>query len=556
MWQGPRQHRLYAFAWVPPIALACILLSSRGIVVVDFLHDAFIAFDLSWRSAQGQVPHLDFHTPIGQAYSWPFALLARFGDARVSTLLRADVLVAAFVLILSFSSLKRRLSPLFFGLTAMAIATIAMTPRSYMGEGWIDSYTFLAPYNAWGWAVLLPAALIAMIPPEGSPRLRFDVLDGVVLGVLLASLYYLKMTYAAVAIVFMAAGRLLRHSRTTVLVSAASTVVLVALAIESVFHNNLAYWHDLQMASRVNLAAASRLNKLGYELALSAAVGGLFMAVLGLWDRPVQLGRWLSKWWRTIAVVFVLLAGGAIIATQNYTRFRAAISPRLVLQIQATLLCGALVAGGELARRRLRRSGSSDAGAEPSSSWRSGLGWTVLVATAMGVPLLDAATIVGHSLESRSDRVRPIGTLSALAPELLVSATPLTERRELRSSQGEQALNTAYYLQQIQEAVALLEANGAGTGVILAEDFSNPYPMLFRGPSPRGALLWWHLNRSYSERYFPPTEPMLNSATVILESKSEEYGAPIRKICNAQMVRDFRVVDESPLWRLWMRRSG
>lgn len=123
------EFRPYVASIIPFVVLAGILLSSRGIIVVDFLHDFFIVLDGSWRAAEGQIPHISFHTPIGQAYFWPFAVLARFGDIGVATLLRADVLVAAFVVAVSLVSLRRRLSPLFFGLAVFAMTTVAMQRR-------------------------------------------------------------------------------------------------------------------------------------------------------------------------------------------------------------------------------------------------------------------------------------------------------------------------------------------------------------------------------------------------------------------------------------------
>ncbi len=550
--QALREFRPYAIAIVPFLLLACILLSSRGIVVIDFLHDFFIVLDGSWRTAQGQIPHVDFHSPIGQAYFWPFAVLAHFGDMGVATLLRADVLVATFVVALSLVSLRRRLSPLFFGLAVLAMATVAMTPRSY--NGWIDSYSFLAPYNSWAWALILPMILIALVPPARPSGRRAEIVDGVVMGVLLALLCYLKLTCFLPAVGFLVAGVVLRHTRPVSAGAAALTFLLVVLAVEAGFHNNLAYWDDIRMASQVNLAAPSRLRKFIFEAMVAAAAGVGFLGVLALWDPPVRSGPWLLGWWRPLLVVAMMVGGGAVIATQNYQTVYNPLGLRMVLQVQATLICGAMVAGGELVRRRLRRDGGigGGAGGGPSRP-RAALGWAGLVFAATLVPVLDAATIVGHALASRSDQMRPITALDAIAPELLVSALVPVGQANIPVRGRDQEWWAAYYTQQVEEAVALLKRNRAEKGVILAADFGNPYPMLFKAPSPRGALLWWHLDRSYSVRFHPPAEPILRSATVILESKSEEYGAPVRAILGAEMTRDFRLVDESPLWRLWVK---
>lgn len=95
--------------------LLSLLVTNKGVIVDSYVPDlAGFTFDSMGRIASGQVPHNDFHSPIGQAFYWPFALIASVSPLRTMTVLYANALVAAVGLGFSALLLRGRLAtPLF-----------------------------------------------------------------------------------------------------------------------------------------------------------------------------------------------------------------------------------------------------------------------------------------------------------------------------------------------------------------------------------------------------------------------------------------------------------
>lgn len=555
-----RSWMAYAPGVLVVLALAATSLTASGLVVHRYFHDTFVVFDAMWRAALGQTPHIDFPSPIGQAYYWPFRLLSWFGEIRVTTLLQANAIVAVTVVTLACISLPRRLSPLFFALATLTIGTMAMTPRDL--DGWIDSYSFLAPYNTWAWALVVIPALISMVPPAGRVATRTTLIDGAVLGVALALLFYLKITFFAPAMGFLVLGAALRHLPLTSAGAAIATAITIGAIVELTAHNNAAYIRDLQLVAQVNLEGdrGVRSDKLLKSIALAGVFGAAFLTGIWLWQPATRAGAWVLRMWRPIFIAAAILGAGAAIASQNHPK------------LQLTLVGIGLIAGGELARRKLRQEAQAPR-EKPSPLARAGAvgGWLLILAPALAAPLLDSVSIVGQAIESHSDRVCEIPSLDGdrllvrrLAPRLEGKPVGAPTCEWIKAADAEPFFRpgssvwerrTLDEIQRLEEGLTLLRRTGNADSVILAADFSNPYPMLFRRQPPVGAAIWWDYGRDYSAEHHPPAAPMLGSATVVLRADNHLAGRNFWEVYGADIERDFRKANQTARWSLWVRED-
>jgi hypothetical protein len=120
--------------YVPSIALfavlAACLLTADGIIVRKFVPDLLFTSDSIWRSHLGQIPHKDFISPIGQAFYWPYGIVSLFSEGSILDILRANVLVGAFALLLCMACFPSRLSPIPLFLATGLVILGALTGRS------------------------------------------------------------------------------------------------------------------------------------------------------------------------------------------------------------------------------------------------------------------------------------------------------------------------------------------------------------------------------------------------------------------------------------------
>jgi hypothetical protein len=109
-----------------------------------YLIDFWFVGDAAWRTYLGQVPHLDFHTPVGQAYFWPYALTSAVIGPTTEAVLLASALVGAAAGILSWALLRHG-APAWAVVGAALLAFgCAVTPR-WMDVFWPSLFSHLAP---------------------------------------------------------------------------------------------------------------------------------------------------------------------------------------------------------------------------------------------------------------------------------------------------------------------------------------------------------------------------------------------------------------------------
>ncbi|UYV38487.1 hypothetical protein N4R57_05275 [Rhodobacteraceae bacterium D3-12] len=280
---------------------------SGGFWVAKHETDTLHLFDIVLRRAAGEVPHIDYMTPLGVLAFEPFALLHRAGLELGAALVWGQVLVAAVLAPAAWWVAVRRMPmpvAIAFGLMIVLLA-------AGMVYGGTDTKLSLSMhYNRWAWALAFLALAVVALPAEREAPLA----DGCVVGLAMAALAVIKATYFVAFAPAVLVGLVLRGMGRTLGVAAlAGLGVLGVLTLSFGGAIWSAYVGDLLavMGSDVRAAPAGAA---WAEVVLSPKyAGSTFLAVatvMMLRRRPEHRGVWL---------VLALMLPGALYATyQNF----------------------------------------------------------------------------------------------------------------------------------------------------------------------------------------------------------------------------------------------
>ncbi len=536
--------------WV--IAVLCysvLILGSIFVLIVlhgntylsEMTHDTFVYFDGSHRLNMGQIPHKDFHTPLGAAaYLIPYLGFLLKGSYAGSLEL-ASFLVAVAVTLFVVLLLRGRSSAFFAVLTIAFLSLLAAIPMNVGSPG--TRITHAMYYNRWAWAALTLIYITYIVPKTYSnSRLALEAL---MLAFLITLLFFLKITYFVFALVFLFVLASASHRQRLLAISAGVTSVVLWALIEWRFSVTGPYVEDLRAAIAVSGAVRRGLlagvveNSIEYLLVITA------LSILML-KRAVR--------WPDFLFVAFVGAAGLVILNQNG-------QSQNIVVILAVLLWGYAVTlrrmeGGE---SRLPKIDGRDVqfmgvllvlfiapqlifGIRGVFSLSMGVatgGQQSQVATLQGVYIGEGVHI-GEGGISYLDKVH-------------AEADPILFFNEVRHRQSQWQ---GEYVQTINEGVRLLDAQGVRLGKIVTFDLANPFNFLTDGPPPEGDYSWFHKGRNISKTVhvaaptlfrdvnyiMVPTFPMLYYTTRLLW---EIYGEHV--------TREYVVLATSKCWTLYGR---
>ncbi len=143
------------------------------------------------RMEAGQIPHLHFMTPIGALAFAPFSFLIGQGLSAGMAILWAQVLAALLILPAVWWVAVTRMGPWLGALLGLVIMVLMLALVHGEAE---RAISISMHYNRWAWAAAFLAILTALIVPE---RPRSALIDGVLIGLMMAVLAMIKATYFA-----------------------------------------------------------------------------------------------------------------------------------------------------------------------------------------------------------------------------------------------------------------------------------------------------------------------------------------------------------------------
>lgn len=287
------------------VAFGGALLAKGGLYLAKHEGDAMHLVEIALRQAGGGWPHLDFMTPIGMAAGAPIALFVALGYGVGVSILAAQVLVAALLLPALWWVGVSRMGlgwGLLFGAVALALCTAVVHGEAE------PSLSISMHYNRWAWAISFVALAVAVLP---SAR-RAQGADGAILGLAVAALALIKVTYAAAFLPpILLALALRRQGRALVAALVAGLAVILVVTVWAGPGIWPAYIGDLLATARSEIRSNPGASFAGVVV-LPAYLGGSLVALGG-----VMLLRQAGRDTEGL-LLLTLLPGFFYVAFQNY----------------------------------------------------------------------------------------------------------------------------------------------------------------------------------------------------------------------------------------------
>lgn len=302
--------------------LAVILLGLAGFVALsdgfyfskhetDTVHLVQIVF----RMSAGQVAHLDFMTPLGAWGFEPFALLVRAGMGIGHALLWGQIIATALMFpAVCWAGISRLSTGLAIGFGAVVLALVAA-----LVYGGVDGKLSMSMhYNRWAWAVAFVPLLLVALPGRGADLIIFDrrmngAIDGLIIGVAMAVLVMIKVTYFVAFAPAIIVGLLMRK-QVGVLALAVGVGIAILAGVTAAY--GIGYWHgyvaDLLavMGSDVRAAPGAGWAQIAISAQYGAATILAVFSVVIL--RKHDNGKIVG------AVLALILPGAIYVSYQNF----------------------------------------------------------------------------------------------------------------------------------------------------------------------------------------------------------------------------------------------
>ena len=295
-----------------------------GLFVDQHEGDMLHLIDIVLRMSAGQVPHIDFMTPLGSLAFLPFSILVERGMGVGSALVWGQIAFAALVLPMLWWVCVSRLN------TAQAyiLATATVVTSLALIYGNTDPYVSMSMhYNRWAWALAFVVVPIAVF----RPTLQFSIADGLILGLAMSFFAFGKITYAvALAPGLILALAITRQWRAMTIGIAVFLAIAAAMTLSSGIELWTSYIADLRLVSSTDIrprAGESWMSLLfspKFILAHAVLVGTI---VLLRQHEKEELGAMLA----------IFAPGFVFIAYQNYGN-----DPKWLVLIAVIALAGSI----------------------------------------------------------------------------------------------------------------------------------------------------------------------------------------------------------------------
>ena len=530
---------------VPLLAgLSAPLLFADVVVINTYIVDYALPLDTSLRWWHGQVPHLDYHTPIGAAYWLMQGLAVELTGLSAKSPVIANFIAAA-VLALSGGLLARqRLSGGLGGLFLFAVLMIVISPRS-TGD-LPGQVSFLGAYNKVALACLAILLMTFFLEPR---RPRHAIIAGAEVaatGLLLVWLFYLKVNVAAIAVAggivalyYAPANRRLTLAAFAV---AAAAVGLVGMTAGI----NHAYLADIAQASgsvsllrgvkviedlvaglpllvilALALAGYWRRSQAPYAVKVSNLIITLGLVVASL----ITMNQVHDHAWPLVFAILILLAQRALAeSSQAFVPPTVAAFLLVAYTVFADMSAVVIYVNGQRDSAVLRY---CDDASRP--------------ACAIGVATFDAWV---------APRLAPLPTTASEPVEAEASLAQMYEFCESHEYCVWWMLNEQLY----RHLNRVIEPGDRP----LFLGFMNWLPYYYGLEPPRHVLAWMDIDRNLSLASHPEPRRMLSDVTLVVVPRIRSdvgYFADLETIYGETISQMFEEIDRSEVWSIWRRRE-
>lgn len=533
----------YDAIFIAALVLVCGLSAFIGIAAPlgSFAHDTFFLLDNAYRVIQGQVPDRDFSSAWGPVMFLIDAAGLKLSGMRPTGIGYANALFGSLIAIWAFLIVRTKWSSA--SACAVGIYTILLITAPFPISSNPFDFGYAMIYNRYGYAlfgiVMMECAVAA--PPVHSgtrPSMGGAISTGIALGLLA----FLKISYAIVAVPFVAVLVVAAGTGATRrLIGLSSGFAILAVLILCYLRFDVSdMLRDLATAAAARqrslqpFCLISALDLIQCILVLLFAVGMAYSAKLGIArDRAARFH----------GALFALLtaAAGYLLLISNQQ------SDTFPLNGYAAV---ALVAayGPLMTTKPLNWPGFSP-----------GFPMTLL----LGVCFLPLCIVNGISLAGAAkERLLPIRTITIplASPE---RSAGLLFHPEKNANKTE--TTGADYVEALTDGLALLRRHSGNLDGVLTFDEFNPFNYLLDRPSPRGGFAAAAYNYIFSDAAHPTAERFFGNTRYVMVRKyeSENPISPeandvlgLMRIYGSALQSHFTIVEETEHWVLWRRTDA
>jgi len=527
------QRYLVNLAWLNLLtsaaALALAGLTTGIFINYDFyVEDFWTATEALNKARYGLLSSVDFYSPIGPFYYYVYGFMTYIDSTpTASTVMHAGALVAFLGIVLSVAMLWKHVSFLGLSIVLLSVVSVAVSGR---GNGELlhqVALHFLAPYNRWAWALLIPVALRLSLPHKADP------VGDIALGIAIALLLMIKVTYGAAALGLVVVRAVLIPPSWREILVLAAALVLVLGVVEFTTGQVTAHLRDLATTALLpesGLRPRKLFDQMG-EMALFSLVG--IVAYLATVETlPTQPRRPGAVWafLRPIILMLAVAVSGNLVLMQNHYLTEAAVYPLLTLIV--------LEWTGALRR--------TTAHIVPTGFRRR-----VLITSAtlfiVFYPVVDVGMHVGQRLQYRLNPPEP-GFAGTPYADLKFEPYIVRNENSRLNTIPEGRSGVLAGLDMLRSA----GAEDASRGTVATIAFSNPFPMLLGQSSPVGTPIWLAQGRTYSEEiYVSPDDFFRGVEFVLVTSES----LSLKKIYRDTLASEFNEYSSNEYWTLFVRRK-
>lgn len=500
-----RASRLYLILLAVFIVAAVGTLIAIGVsVTTSFLSDTTNLLNGGWRVFEGQRPHVDFYSPLGSITLIFIALGMAISGPSAYALVTANIIVFIAVTIYAWILGRDRTPPFYTFIFAVYSGLLVVGTHVYGVS--FDMLGYAAVYNRYGMAFL---GLILLESFVRARTEKSDLIGGIGTGILVITLFFLKINFFLVAAPAVVLGWLLfgRSKKGWIGLCIGIFSMLFIMSLYMGF-NLYAYIKDLYMGIRSRVGAAftrEHLSLLG--AGINSWLAYLLFIVTIIYGRQyIPINRKLQAVSPLLRSIILLLFFASVHIFFFSTNFQG--NPPDVFALSVFVI-GAYYFN-HLSQNSLPRKGKmSDVSATtPAPYWK--IIFTVATLYIVGTLVLFNVMSIGYSAYLKFWD-------SASISELKFNSAPLEDLRILVSDEPH-----AKFIKKVNEGTELLKLVSTSDDKILTFDFTNPFSFALQRKNPVGDAMWWHEKGDFTTDFHPPEERVFADTQILMISPRAE----------------------------------
>ena len=500
-------------------------------VMLSFPWDVPFMLDGGWRIMNGQIPHVDFYTPLGPVALLIWAFGMSLGGACVSSISYANAFLLVVLSVWAWTIARTRMSAALSFLFSLYVGFMVAATSNYGYD--FKHLSYGAIYNRYGVAL----TALALIEALGCSRQKFPpwsyVLQGLSTGMALALVFFLKLSFFGVALLGLVAGAILVPQNRHRWVGLCAGALAISLLIFAYLRFDIAaFYCDMAMAGR---ARSVGLVRSAFGMVTDPAVFNSTFLMATLWCiAPCAEGHYRSwlppRIGQGLLVLFLILAQAVLSLTNT--------QPPL-----ATLFPVGSLLILEVARRAAQRLQATEAGIpiHHSTGWMATLLLALYFVAAILVPDMESLPYSAFIRFTEGLRITPDQKFAA-APmaDMLVPHNP-------------------EYVHAVNDGCELLRRYSEPSDRIVTLDVFNPFSFAMQRPPPTGDALFWAIYNSFTRRVYLRPERVFEHAAIVMVPKRPMDEKPERLLMELYsnfLDAHYTLRAESAFWKLYRRRPN